>query len=225
VNPRIFSGVFPCGIGYADRKVEVHGDYKKLAFLTFSTLELEFYGRVPEEFKADIIAHAAKIQAQAGQNYQVSTSGQYVQLGIENAKKHVWADELRGDEFKRERKAGRGFGVFVDGNLRGTHSTRGDALNGAAWLRDNRGYTLLDVTPIKARMLELSQCAYLNTDQRREVIHASSTLGAMLDDKPATIRGVYNEFCTVSQNQSALALEWDWQTATRILANTAKFRS
>lgn len=40
---RVFAGTYPMGIVYGDRAVEVAGDYKRLAFLCFSTLELEFY--------------------------------------------------------------------------------------------------------------------------------------------------------------------------------------
>jgi len=77
----LFRGVFPTGISYADRCHEVNGDYKKLAFLPFSTLELRFEKNCPEEFKSLITTHAAEIQAKRGEEYQVSESGQTVLLG------------------------------------------------------------------------------------------------------------------------------------------------
>lgn len=80
-NERLFTGVFPSGIGYADMAREVAGDFKKLAFLYFSTLTLEFEKNCPAEFRALICAHAAELQAKKGQPYPVSQSGQYVTLG------------------------------------------------------------------------------------------------------------------------------------------------
>lgn len=37
---RLFSGVYPCGIVYADRYREKGGDYARLAFLPYDTLQL-----------------------------------------------------------------------------------------------------------------------------------------------------------------------------------------
>jgi hypothetical protein len=81
MQERIFAGCFSTGIGYADRKVEVHGDYKHLAFLAFSTLELSFEKNCPLSFRAEIVADAAFIQAKRGEEFRVSTCGQTVLLG------------------------------------------------------------------------------------------------------------------------------------------------
>ena len=62
-NQRIFIGCYPEGIVYADRTVEVDGDYARLAFLPYSTLELEFSGTCPIELKQEILDSAARIQA------------------------------------------------------------------------------------------------------------------------------------------------------------------
>jgi hypothetical protein len=43
---RLFIGVFPCGISYADRHHEEHGDYKTLAFLPYNSLVLEFRSKL-----------------------------------------------------------------------------------------------------------------------------------------------------------------------------------
>ena len=80
-NQRLFIGVFPTGISYADRTREEHGDYKRLAFLSYRTLELEWYDEVPSDLAKQIIADAASIQARRGELFQVSTSGQFVKLG------------------------------------------------------------------------------------------------------------------------------------------------
>lgn len=81
MSDRLFIGVFPTGISFADRLVEVHGDYKRLAFLPFSTLVLEITPDCPAYLRTEIEAYAATIQAQRGQPFTVSTSGQTVILG------------------------------------------------------------------------------------------------------------------------------------------------
>jgi hypothetical protein len=79
--PRIFVGVFPCGISYADRTVELDGDYKRLAFLPYNTLELEFSKGCPADVKEWITLDAARIQSMRGQQYPISQTGQTVLLG------------------------------------------------------------------------------------------------------------------------------------------------
>jgi hypothetical protein len=80
-GPRLFIGVFPCGISYADRHHEEHGDYNTLAFLPYSSLVLEFRKGCPAELRPEITEHAAAIQARKGEQHQVSTCGQTVLLG------------------------------------------------------------------------------------------------------------------------------------------------
>ncbi len=81
-SDRVSAATFPTGINYADRTVEVKGDYKRLAFLPFDTLELEWIAkRVPPDVRDYIVADAAKIQARRGQQYQTSQAGQTVMLG------------------------------------------------------------------------------------------------------------------------------------------------
>jgi hypothetical protein len=81
---RLFVGVFPGGISYADRSRERHGDYLKLAFLPYSTLKLEWHvpeAEVPSALRKAIVADATKMRARGGQEYQISAVGQTVQLG------------------------------------------------------------------------------------------------------------------------------------------------
>jgi hypothetical protein len=77
----LFIGSYPCGIVYADRSQEVGGDYKRLAFLPYRELELQFQPDCPEVFREIIRQDASEIQAKRGQQYQVSTCGQTVLLG------------------------------------------------------------------------------------------------------------------------------------------------
>ncbi len=78
---RLFVGVFPAGISYADRSREEFGDYKRLAFLPFRSLVVEFAVDCPAGLRALITRDAAVIQARRGEDFQVSTSGQTVRLG------------------------------------------------------------------------------------------------------------------------------------------------
>jgi len=77
---RLFVGVYPGGLVYADRKVEQHGDYKRVALLTYDTLELQISD--PDSPLLDeVISDAAIYQARKGERFDISTSGQYITLG------------------------------------------------------------------------------------------------------------------------------------------------
>lgn len=82
LSDRLFSGVYPTGIVYADRARERGGDYERVAFLPFATLSLEVArGQEKHPLLPLIREDAARLQARRGQRYQVSSSGQYVVLG------------------------------------------------------------------------------------------------------------------------------------------------
>lgn len=81
MNSRIFACCLGEGISYSDRQREKYGDYMALAFLPFSTLELEVYKECPAFLRPEIEEDAASIQKRKGEEYQVSTSGQTVTLG------------------------------------------------------------------------------------------------------------------------------------------------
>ena len=70
----LFSGVYPGGIVYADRAVS-QGDYKRCAFLNFSTLELTIKDDCPARLIPLIKEDAGVIQAMDGQRYPTSSSG------------------------------------------------------------------------------------------------------------------------------------------------------
>lgn len=80
ISKRLFIGVFPGGISYADRETEEYGDYKKLAFLPYDTLELRFYHDCPEMLKDFIKNDASRYHT--GQTFAISASGQTALLGM-----------------------------------------------------------------------------------------------------------------------------------------------
>lgn len=83
-NPsgRLFAGTYPTGIVYADRAQEVDGDYKRIAFLPYGSLRLQWSaGSIPAELRAEVEADAAAIIARRGQPFEISSSGQTVILG------------------------------------------------------------------------------------------------------------------------------------------------
>lgn len=78
---RLFIGVYPGGLVYADRYVEEHGDYRRLGFLSYRTLELELSKKVPKAVLPLIEASADAMKAKKGQFFQISASNQGVILG------------------------------------------------------------------------------------------------------------------------------------------------
>ncbi|RTL35829.1 MAG: hypothetical protein EKK53_23825 [Burkholderiales bacterium] len=81
VDQRLFIGVYPAGLVYADRLREVGGDYARLAFLPYDTLDLQLSADCPAELRQAVSAHADRMRAKRGQAFQVSTCGQTVILG------------------------------------------------------------------------------------------------------------------------------------------------
>ena len=73
---RLFIGVYPCGIAYADRHYERNGDYARLAFLSYDTLELEIEESCPSDLRKRITDDAAVLLAKQGHQYRTSTAGQ-----------------------------------------------------------------------------------------------------------------------------------------------------
>lgn len=81
MSDQLFVGVFPTGLLYADRQREKGGDYPRLAFLPYATLQLDIRDDCPPELRTEIESHAAAIQARRGQLFRISGSGQTVMLG------------------------------------------------------------------------------------------------------------------------------------------------
>lgn len=78
---RVFCGVYPCGLVFADRHRESHGDYKRLAFLSYHTLKLEFEPDAPAHLREVIEKDVAAMNLKPGATFQISTCGQTVRLG------------------------------------------------------------------------------------------------------------------------------------------------
>jgi len=78
---RVFCRIFPCGVSWADRAREEHGDYKRLAFLPYRELVLQVEPDCPDTLRRWIEADAAEIIARRGERFPISTTGQYVILG------------------------------------------------------------------------------------------------------------------------------------------------
>jgi len=81
MGSRLFIGFYPTGIVYADKTVEEAGDYKRLAYLNYRSLELEFSRGCPPDLQREIKSHVKGIQKKRGERLRVSTAGQTVVLG------------------------------------------------------------------------------------------------------------------------------------------------
>jgi hypothetical protein len=77
---RLFVGIYPAGVSYADRAREEHGDYARVAFLPYHSLELQV-DKPNSPLLPLVRRHAARIAARRGEQFKTSTSGQYVSLG------------------------------------------------------------------------------------------------------------------------------------------------
>lgn len=78
---RLFIGVYPAGIVYADKKRERDGDYLRLAFLPYSTLALEWTRDVDIAGELRSIIEEDARTYKAGELCTVSSCGQTVLLG------------------------------------------------------------------------------------------------------------------------------------------------
>jgi hypothetical protein len=78
---RIFIGVYPAALVFADRMRESAGDYARLASLSYSTLELAFDSGCPDYIRPWIMEQAALVQARHGKPFEISSCGQTVMLG------------------------------------------------------------------------------------------------------------------------------------------------
>jgi hypothetical protein len=84
---RLFAGIYPGGLVYADTGREKHGDYARLAFLSWATLQLDVEKDCPAKFREAIEADAAKVQARPGERHAGVFLGERLPLmKITNAK-------------------------------------------------------------------------------------------------------------------------------------------
>lgn len=80
LRARLFIGTMPAGICYADKELMEHGDYRRVAFLPYATLELKVSDPASDLLQ-EVKDHAATIQARRGEDYQVDACGHTVTLG------------------------------------------------------------------------------------------------------------------------------------------------
>lgn len=69
---RLFIGCYPTGLVYADRQVEEHGDYRRLAYLNYGTLKLDLEDNIPKELEDRIKKDHEKMLSMKGQPYQIA---------------------------------------------------------------------------------------------------------------------------------------------------------
>lgn len=78
---RLFIAIWSTGIGYYDKARIADGQYQRIAFLDYHTLEIEWHSALPSDLAAEITADAATIQAKRGQPFQFGGPGQAIILG------------------------------------------------------------------------------------------------------------------------------------------------
>lgn len=78
----MFCGIYPCGLVFADKSLMEAGDYKDLAFINYRTLKITWRAKkMSHEFRRYIISEAKNLRSMRGQQYQISSCGQYIILG------------------------------------------------------------------------------------------------------------------------------------------------
>lgn len=77
---RLFIGCYPTGLVYADKGIEVAGDYKRIAYLNYATLVLDV-----DDLKSVLLPaireDAARMQAQRGEQFPIA-GNMSVTLGV-----------------------------------------------------------------------------------------------------------------------------------------------
>lgn len=79
---RLFIGCYPTGWMYCDRLVQKDGDYRRVAFLPYSSLVLEVETQCPAVLLPLIEANAADMQGRKGQQYQTAGNS-WITLGAD----------------------------------------------------------------------------------------------------------------------------------------------
>lgn len=120
LDDRLFVGVYPTGIRYADKRRERQGDYLPLAFLSYKTLDLKWEPRVsvPLDLRYQIEQHAAGMKQRRGEDYPISSSGQTVKLGHARVREDGAQKFKVGDVVRRTAARMRSMGI-VSGPVNG----------------------------------------------------------------------------------------------------------
>lgn len=77
---RLFIGIYPEGVVFADRSQERSGDYMRCGFASYRRGELDLTDECPESLKPLIRAWCDRNMI-AGQSFEISASGQMTQWG------------------------------------------------------------------------------------------------------------------------------------------------
>lgn len=72
IPDRLFCCCMPTGWVWSDREVEEHGDYRRLAYMNYGTLELDLEPRVPKELERRIMADAFELSQRRGERYAIA---------------------------------------------------------------------------------------------------------------------------------------------------------
>ena len=87
LNPRVFIGVYPCALVYADREREQGSDYQTIASISYATLEIDWNPRwKPSSEDDDAIILSIQqdrddLQSRIGEQFRISAGDQFVTLG------------------------------------------------------------------------------------------------------------------------------------------------
>lgn len=74
----LFIGNFPTGLVYANKAKEIAGDYQRLAYLNYRTLQLEIEKACPAELLVHIKSHHAEIMKLRHTVYPIAGNMQVV---------------------------------------------------------------------------------------------------------------------------------------------------
>jgi hypothetical protein len=130
-GPRLFVGCYPTGFVYADRHVERHGDYKRLAYLNYESLLLDLEPDCPIDLALEIRAHVVEIHAKAGTPYQIA-GNMTVILGGEKCR--TLNERLKDAGYETRKSAQYQKAIYKDGRK----VFEGFALDTSRWL-DQQG--------------------------------------------------------------------------------------
>jgi len=84
IKARIFVGVYPEGLMFADKLVELHGDYRHLGFLSYRTLKLTVYKECPGYLIPVVVEMAQPYIDKRGERFETDGAGHSVILGGED---------------------------------------------------------------------------------------------------------------------------------------------
>lgn len=81
MDDRLFVGKYPTGLVFADRHREENGDYRRVGFMPWNTLQLEPRPGAPAALLQEAAAIVETYRGREGQLEMISTTGQKVLLG------------------------------------------------------------------------------------------------------------------------------------------------